>query len=581
MPPSRRASAAAALFATTAALVFLATPAQAETPPGGADFQYTGAPQTWIVPEGVTRATFDVYGAAGGSSGPGGPAGGLGAFVHAILAVTPGERLTVFVGGAAGPAGVGGWNGGGSSPGAGGGGGASDVRRGDGLGARLLVAGGGGGGGSDGSGLGGGSGGAGGSGGGLDGRFGTSQGAGAAGGDGGRADGNGGAGGVGAGSGAIDGAPGYAGSLGVGGDGGAGASGGGHGGGGGGGWLGAGGGGAGAASSSEHAGGGGGGGGRSYVGNLAQDAVQLPGYRPGNGLVTITYERLKPSVDVAPSLQGPGVSGILGHHLVCDPGTWSESPAFAFAWLRDGQPIGGQTGTRFDPSDADAHRQIACEVTATNVAGSTTVRTPAVRFGARAVAPQEQFGFSAAPSIAGKVAVGRTLTCAGGVFQGAVAQIERAWLRDGAQIASGATYRVVAADAGRALQCSATAVRAGGVRVVALSPVVAGPPRVTPLTSSVRARRGVARLQVICVAASACRVSATATASARGRGRRAVLARAAAVRVRDGALGTLSLRLTAAGSAALRRAGARGLSLKLTLAPQDGANVETTVRVRP
>lgn len=576
MPPSRRASAAAALFATTAALVFLATPAQAETPPPNfALFPYSGTPQPWTVPEGVTRATFDVYGAAGGSAIVG-PPGGRGGFAHAVVAVTPGERLTIVVGGTPQSHGAAGYNGGAGSPGAGGGGGASDVRRGDGPGDRLLVAGGGGGGGSDA--LAGGSGGIGGAGGGLDGGDGGASGS-AAGGSGGRADGSGGAGGTGpAGS---DGAPGAPGS--VDGAGGSGGSGGAYGAGGGGGWIGGGGGGGGGTGTtiSDNGGGGGGGGGRSHVVTGAQDAVLVPDVRLGNGLVTVTWEALKPSVDVAPSLQGPGVSGILGHHLVCDPGTWSESPAFTFAWLRDGQPIGGQTGTRFDPSDADAHRQIACEVTATNVAGSTTVRTPAVRFGARAVAPPEQYGFSAAPAIAGRVAVGRTLTCVGGVFQGAVAQIERAWLRDGAQIASGATYRVVAADAGRALQCSATAVRAGGVRVVALSPVVAGPPRVTPLTSSVRARRGVARLKVICVAASACRVSATATASGRGRGRRAVLARAAAVRVRDGALGTLSLRLTAAGSAALRRAGARGLSLKLTLAPQDGANVETTVRVRP
>ncbi|ADB53264.1 hypothetical protein [Conexibacter woesei] len=315
--------------------------------------------------------------------------------------------------------------------------------------------------------------------------------------------------------------------------------------------------------------------------------------------MTITYERLKPSVDVAPSLQGPGVSGILGNHLVCDPGTWSELPTFAFAWLRDGQPIAGQTGTRFDPSDADANRQIACEVTASNVAGSTIVRTPAVRFGSRAVAPpapQEQFGFSAPPSIAGKVAVGSTLTCSGGVFQGAVAQIDRAWLRDGAQIASGATYRVAAADAGRALQCSATVVRPGGLRVVAHSPVVAGPPRVTLLTRSVTVSKGVAPLDVFCVAATSCRVTATATAAAsgrssartrsrsrsrgRGRARRAVLARASAVRVDGGAPGTLKLALTAAGRAALRAAGRRGLSLAVTLAPQDGANVVTTVSVR-
>lgn len=59
-----------------------------------------------------------------------------------------------------------------------------------------------------------------------------------------------------------------------------------------------------------------------------------------------------------------------------------------------------------------------------------------------------------------------------------------------------------------------------------------------------------------------------------------MLARASAVRVDGGAPGTLKLALTAAGRAALRAAGRRGLSLAVTLAPQDGANVVTTVSVR-
>lgn len=67
-------------------------------------FSYTGADQTFVVPAGVTSITVRAWGAGGGSNGAldsqadrafGGPGG----FVKATLAVTPGETLTVKVGG--------------------------------------------------------------------------------------------------------------------------------------------------------------------------------------------------------------------------------------------------------------------------------------------------------------------------------------------------------------------------------------------------------------------------------------------------------------------------------------------------
>ncbi len=124
-------------------------------------FEYTGAAQTWVVPDTVTVATFDVYGAQGGlgdvttAQPP-----GLGGRATATLSVTPGSTVHVIVGGKGADGNVfnacssaGGFNGGGDggtqnvfqSCGQGGGG-ASDVRIG-GLGVtnRVLVAGGGGG----------------------------------------------------------------------------------------------------------------------------------------------------------------------------------------------------------------------------------------------------------------------------------------------------------------------------------------------------------------------------------------------------------------------------------------------------
>jgi hypothetical protein len=109
---------------------------------------------SWVVPEHVNRIQADVTGAdgqdavdtsAGGLPGEGGSGGS----VHALLSVTPGETLTIYVGGR-GSFTSGGFNGG-AGPGtvgddpdesATGGGGASDIRRGS---TKLIVAGGGGG----------------------------------------------------------------------------------------------------------------------------------------------------------------------------------------------------------------------------------------------------------------------------------------------------------------------------------------------------------------------------------------------------------------------------------------------------
>ncbi|MBK7432586.1 MAG: hypothetical protein IPI66_00985 [Chitinophagaceae bacterium] len=77
-------------------------------PPVTQTFNYTGGMQTFTVPAGITSVTIDAYGAQGGSgavgnsnSGPtAGGNGGLGTRATGTLAVTPGQVLNIFVGGA-------------------------------------------------------------------------------------------------------------------------------------------------------------------------------------------------------------------------------------------------------------------------------------------------------------------------------------------------------------------------------------------------------------------------------------------------------------------------------------------------
>ena len=76
-----------------------ATPPDDGPAPTRVTFQYTGGPQSFAVPAGITQVTIFASGAAGGAGQCGG-SGGYGGTTTASIAVTPGETLAVFVGGA-------------------------------------------------------------------------------------------------------------------------------------------------------------------------------------------------------------------------------------------------------------------------------------------------------------------------------------------------------------------------------------------------------------------------------------------------------------------------------------------------
>jgi hypothetical protein len=274
-----------------------------DAPSGSRTFVYTGREQHFRVPAGIEHVRITATGASGAplysSSGSGYGTSGDGGLVKATIAVTPGERLAIFVGG------NNGYNGGGSAFDGGlNGGGESDVRQGgDHLGDRVVVAGGGGGGGFleyYGSG---GNGGAGGGHAGESGGYGGGYGLPGAPGAGGTQDagGQGGAGGVYKSHavpackyecGYCNGSAGANGVLRAGGDGGAGCHAGG--GGGGGGYYGGGGGGGGASSyygeSFTYGSGAGGGGGSSFVEKSATRVKNVQGGAPaGNGQVVISW----------------------------------------------------------------------------------------------------------------------------------------------------------------------------------------------------------------------------------------------------------------------------------------------------
>lgn len=266
-------------------------------------FNYTGAVQTFVVPEHVVGSaiTIECWGAEGGSisSLTNGAIGGLGGYAKGNLAVTAGETLRSYVGGKGTDDGgnqtaiaAGGYNGGGNGGdpnnkvrGAGGGG-ASDVRQGGTALSNRKIVGAGGGGGGGGAAVNEGTGGAGGASTGAAGVGGGSTGG--NGGGGGGTQSAGGAGGVGT---AVNG---VAGTLGVGGRGSNDPN-NATGGGGGGGYYGGGGGGSGSLTRA-----GGGGGGSNYVGGVSS-TTNTRGLRSGNGQIKFTYT-LAPSIPTALTL---------------------------------------------------------------------------------------------------------------------------------------------------------------------------------------------------------------------------------------------------------------------------------------
>lgn len=143
-------------------IVLLSAPAISPLYAQSVTFSYTGAVQTYTVPAGATSLNVDVIGAPGGNANIGTTAKPGGGRVQAVLTVTPGQVLALYVGGSGAtglPTGgaTGGFNGGGNTSGGGtygggGGGGASDIRISPfTLADRVVVAGGGGGNGFNGS----------------------------------------------------------------------------------------------------------------------------------------------------------------------------------------------------------------------------------------------------------------------------------------------------------------------------------------------------------------------------------------------------------------------------------------------
>lgn len=92
---------------------------------------------------------------------------------------------------------------------------------------------------------------------------------------------------------------------------------------------------------------------------------------------TLTNAATGPSVPAPINTVAPAITGtpVTGATLVCDTGTWIHSPtSYAFAWQRDGVPL-GVTTPDYRVMGTDRSHQLSCLVTASNAAGASAPKS--------------------------------------------------------------------------------------------------------------------------------------------------------------------------------------------------------------
>lgn len=161
----------------------------------------------------------------------------------------------------------------------------------------------------------------------------------------------------------------------------------------------------------------------------------------------------------------PAITGTVqeGQILSVSNGSWSNNPtSYSYQWRRGGVAIAGSINASRTLTSADVGAAMSCVVTATNAAGSTpaaTANTVAV-IAASVPVPVN----TVAPAVTGTGTVGQVLATDNGTWSNSPTSYAYAWRRDGVDIsgATSQTYKLVDADAGKAITCRVFATNGGG-----------------------------------------------------------------------------------------------------------------------
>ncbi len=218
--------------------------------------------------------------------------------------------------------------------------------------------------------------------------------------------------------------------------------------------------------------------------------VKVTGSKTGH----TTADATSAGVDVPLGTIIPGAVSItgtpqVGNTLTAVPGSWTPGDvALSYQWLRDGVEIDGADGTTYAIVAGDAGGEITVKVTGSKTGYTTADATSdGVTVLPGTITP-------GSVSITGTPQVGNTLTAVAGSWTPGDVDLAYQWLLDGVEIdgATGATYAVVAGDAGGEITVKVTGSKTGytsadatssGVTVLAGtitpgSPSITGTPQV-------------------------------------------------------------------------------------------------------
>jgi 5-hydroxyisourate hydrolase-like protein (transthyretin family) len=170
----------------------------------------------------------------------------------------------------------------------------------------------------------------------------------------------------------------------------------------------------------------------------------------------------------------PTISGTVkvGQVLTAKAGTWAPAPVtLKYQWSRSGTAISGATAATYKPVAADAGATLTVTVTGSKSgyvsAATTSTATVMVTGGVLTAAP--------VPTVSGATKVGQTLTAVAGAWAPAPVTVTYQWLRSGAVIpgATASSYKLTAADAGKALSVKVTGTKTGFTTVAKTSTATA------------------------------------------------------------------------------------------------------------
>jgi hypothetical protein len=162
-------------------------------------------------------------------------------------------------------------------------------------------------------------------------------------------------------------------------------------------------------------------------------------------------------------VEAPQVSGTpaVGETLTCSPGSWNAQPApsYSYQWQLAGTDVPSATTDTYTVTNASRGLVLSCRVTANNGQGTQSAISKGVHV--PGIGPRD----IEAPQVSGTPAVGQSLTCLRGIWNGQPPpEFTYRWLRDGAIIpsATSSTYVVELADKGHLFACEVTATNGDG-----------------------------------------------------------------------------------------------------------------------